>query len=369
MSRLRSPSKHFSRMVISCNPSPSHEIKDMISWYLDDEGFPDPEKDGVVRYFVQEAGEYIWGNTREELGTRLEIPKERWEGKILSFSFVSGTIYDNPIMMEINPSYLAFLEGLNDIDRAQLLHGCWAEMAFGAKYFKREWLQEVDKIPSKAFAVRAYDFGASERTTTQKNPDPTTCIKMYKTYDGYYVLAGEYHEDFYDEVDDIQGAIYKRSGDRDNTMIKQAEYDGEEVYIVAPQDPAAAGKSLWNQQAKFFNEQGFIFKKDPCPINKNKLTKFLPFATAAENGLIKIAKDTFSEKTYNYIMKQLEGFDGERSTTTKKDDFGDTVASAFNYLSASKIHKAVALPQLSSGNTQYSKMKSSMGKQSSKRLF
>jgi hypothetical protein len=29
----------------------------------------------------------------------------------------------NPIMMEINPSYLAFLEGLNEVDKAQLLHG------------------------------------------------------------------------------------------------------------------------------------------------------------------------------------------------------------------------------------------------------
>ncbi len=334
-------------MVISCNPSPSHEIKGMISWYLDEEGFPDPEKDGVVRYFVQEAGEYIWGNTREELGTRLEIPKERWEGKILSFSFVSGTIYDNPIMMEINPSYLAFLEGLNDIDRAQLLHGCWAEMAFGAKYFKRDWLQGIDKVPVNTEAVRSYDFGASERTTANKNPDPTTCIKMYKS-DGYYILAGEYHEDFYDEVDDIQGTIYKRSGDRDNTMIKQAEYDGKEVYIVAPQDPAAAGKALWNQQAKFFAEKGFIFKKDPCPINKNKLTKFLPFATAAENGLVKIVKSTFSEKTYNYIMKQLESFDGERSTTTKKDDYADTIASAFNYLSNSNYMQPFSLPTTSS---------------------
>lgn len=92
MSRLRSPSKHFSRMVMSCNPSADHTLRQMIDWYLDSEGYAIPERDGVVRYFVQEAGEYYWGDSREELGRKRDIPEDRWEDKILSFSFVSGTI-------------------------------------------------------------------------------------------------------------------------------------------------------------------------------------------------------------------------------------------------------------------------------------
>ena len=79
-------------MVISCNPDPSHEIKDMISFYLDEDGYPDPEKDGIVRYFIQREGEYHWGETRDELGERFNIPEEDWEKFILSFSFVSATI-------------------------------------------------------------------------------------------------------------------------------------------------------------------------------------------------------------------------------------------------------------------------------------
>lgn len=81
-------------MVISCNPHPDHFLRTMIDWYLDEDGYAIPERDGVIRYFVQEAGDYIWGNTRKELGEKLNIPEERWEDKILSFSFVSGTIYD-----------------------------------------------------------------------------------------------------------------------------------------------------------------------------------------------------------------------------------------------------------------------------------
>lgn len=94
MSRLRSPSKHFSRLIMSCNPSPSHKLREIIDWYIDEDGYPMPERDGVIRYFVTEGGNFIWGNSREELGEKLDIPKDRWDSKILSFSFVSGTIYD-----------------------------------------------------------------------------------------------------------------------------------------------------------------------------------------------------------------------------------------------------------------------------------
>ncbi|AHK11204.1 terminase large subunit [Shewanella sp. phage 1/4] len=130
MSRLRSPSKHFSRMVMSCNPDPDHKLRQIIDWYLDEEGYPDPDKDGVQRYFITLDGEFQWGNTKAELGERFDIPEKDWESKILSFAFVSGTIYDNPPMMVLNPQYLAFLEGLNDIDKAQLLHGYLVAASF-----------------------------------------------------------------------------------------------------------------------------------------------------------------------------------------------------------------------------------------------
>lgn len=102
---------------------PDHKIREIIDWYIDDDGFPIKERDGVVRYFVTEGGNFIWGNSKEELGKKLNIPEERWEGKILSFSYVSGLIYDNPHLIKLNPGYLAFLEGLNDVDKARLLHG------------------------------------------------------------------------------------------------------------------------------------------------------------------------------------------------------------------------------------------------------
>ena len=363
MSRLRSQSDHFSRMVISCNPDPDHEIRKMIAWYIGEDGFPIPERDGVKRYFVQMGGEYIWGDTQQELADKYDIPEEDWEGKILSFSFVSGTIYDNPIMIKNNKSYLAFLEGLNDVDKAQLLHGSWTARPSGASYFERSWLMSTtsDKVPPKMSEARAWDLAATERSQAVKFPDPTACIKMYKSKQGFYYIAGDYQEDIEDDHYNIKGQFCKRSGDRDMHIVKQAAHDGRKCPIVLPVDPGAAGKTAYQEMAKFFISEGFKVKKDPTATNKSKLIRFQPFASACENNLVYILEDTFDPVTRDFIYKQLEAFDGERSTASRKDDFVDAIATAFNYLAQSKVRgSGYSLDYQSASKSKFSGWKKSM---------
>lgn len=344
MSRLRSDSKHFSRMVMSCNPDPDHELRKIIDWYLDEEGYPNPEKDGVVRYFIREDGNFLWGDSKQELADKYDIPEDKWVGKILSFCFVSANVYDNPIMQEKNPEYVAFLEGLNEIDKAQLLHGNWDARAKGANYCERSWFKEVDKIPSGTIFGRGYDLAATEGSQVNKTPDATTGVKMHKDKDGYFYLVGDYCKAFVDEDTGVSGRVCKRVGDRDNVMTKQAEHDGTDCIIVLPVDPAAAGKQVYQEMAKKFSGLGYRVKKDPVPGNKAKLTRFLPFADAAENGLIRIVKSSFDKTTYEWIMKELESFDGERSTSHRKDDFPDCIATIYNYLCTARTYKAFNIP-------------------------
>lgn len=248
-------------------------------------------------------------------------------------------------MLKNNKAYLAFLEGLNDVDKARLLHGNWNARPKGANYIDFDWFKEVDKVPDGLVYARGYDLAATERTQVNKHPDATVSIKM-GTLNGYYYIFGSYCDSFYDPVEEVYGRMLKRVGDRDMTMLAQAKHDGDEVAIVLPVDPASAGKQVYNEMAKFFTSHGFRVKKDPVAGNKSKLTRFLPFATAAENGLIYIVRSSFDEKTYQWIKKELESFDGERSTTTRKDDFPDSFATVFNYLCTKKTHKAVALPEI-----------------------
>jgi phage terminase large subunit-like protein len=359
MSRLRSPSRHFSRMVMSCNPDPDHKIRELIDWYIGEDGFPIPEREGVVRYFIRESGEFVWGDTREDLGDRFGIAESDWEEKIISFSFVSGLVYDNPFMLENNKSYVAFLEGLNEVDKAQLLYGNWDARLVGANYWERGWLKEIstDEAPSDISWCRAYDLATTERSQANKYPDPTACAMIGKS-NGYYYLAGNYHENFYDDLYEVYGQFCKRSGDRDNHIIMQAELDGDSVTIVLPVDPGASGRTAYESMAANFTEHGFLVKPDPMPNNKSKLVRFQPFATACENGLVSILVDTFDKKTLSFIYKQLEKFDGERSTASKKDEFPDLFSSGFNFMAKNKIAKPFTLPNISSP-TKLSRYKSS----------
>jgi phage terminase large subunit-like protein len=344
MSRLRSPSRHFSRMVMSCNPNPDHPIREMIDWYIGEDGFVIPERDGKIRYFISENDEFLWGNSREELGEKYNIEESRWESKILSFSFVSGTIYDNPIMIEMNPSYLAFLEGLNEVDKAQLLHGNWNARPKGANYWVRDWVKPITlaEMPDNVVTVRAYDLAATERSQANKWPDPTACGKLSRCKDGYYYMQGDYHKDFYDDVLDIYGQFCKRSGDRDNHIIKQAIHDGDDCLICLPVDAGAAGKTTYEAMSAKIGMAGFRVKPDPTPNNKSKLTRFQNFATNCENGLVYVVVDTFDKKTLEFIYKQLEAFDGERSTSNRKDEFPDLWASATNLLMKERLRRPMS---------------------------
>ena len=241
-------------------------------------------------------------------------------------------------MMKANPKYLASLKALNPVDKARLLFGNWNARPQGANYFERSWVKEISgkDVPINTVKCRAYDLASTERTQVNKFPDPTACIRVEKDTLGNIYIKGDYHDSFYDDVLEVYGQFCKRSGDRDIHIIKQAEWDGVEVPIILPVDPGAAGRTAYESMAKSFAEAGFLTHPDPTPNNKSKLTRFQPFATAAENGYVYFVTDSFDKKTLDFIYKQLESFDGERSTSTKKDEFPDNIATGFNYLMKAK---------------------------------
>lgn len=343
MSRLRSNSKYASRMVISCNPDPDHKLREMIDWYLDDNGLPDPEKDGIIRWFVTIDDVYYWGATKEEL-------KERFGKKVkpVSFSFISSTIYDNPPMLINNPEYLAQLEGLNSVDRARLLDGNWDARPQGANYFKREFLKEVDLLPLDCVKVRSYDKAGTERSTANKAPDFTASMGVARDSDGFYYLFGDYCDEFVDEGEwstGNHGRFCKKAGEREVIISKQARHDTEDTIVIFSVDPGQAGASEFLTSSRELISNGFTVEKDPMPGNKSKLIRFSPFAQLAQNGFVRIVKKSFPLDTYTALMKEFESFNGEKSTATRKDDWVDATASGINYLEKTEVVRAVPIPR------------------------
>lgn len=253
-------------------------------------------------------------------------------------------------MVKNNPSYLAFLEGLNEIDKARLLHGNWNVRPTGSTLFDWDWLKPIDHLPFGCKTVRSYDLAGTEPSDINSDPDFTAGIKVSKDRNGFFYLSGDYHPTFTDQGSGIYGVMRKLSGARNQIMLNQAIQDGDDVEVVLPQDPNSAGKAVFQDMVKFFLEHGFRVKKDPVQHNKSKMARFEPFATAASNGLVYIVESSFDRQTLAHLKKRLVSFTGERSSRTYKDDIPDCISSGFSYLNMTQILPTISLPNLTKKN-------------------
>lgn len=367
LGRLRSDSKSDSFCMASCNPDCDSWVFNWVKWYLDEDGYPDESKCGLKRYFVISENEPVFADTPEELAEQypelcyIEDPLtgEQRFVEPMSFAFVNGTIQDNPELLRKNPKYLSNLKAQTKVNRMRLLEGNWLVREESANYFQRNWLVEVDTFPANAKCCRAWDKGSTEPNEENPQPDYTACSPRIYMHEGLYYLVWDVHPDLFDKKDSkkwneltkVTGRFRLRSGERDLAILKQAKWDGKQCHQIFPVDPGAAGKVEYEHSAKMFTQEGFIIKKDPMPNNKSKLLRFQPFATACQNGLVRIVKSSFPNKeTYEKFVGELEAFNGERSSGSRKDDWADATASSFNYISKMKTIRDFTLPTQSGNN-------------------
>lgn len=329
MSRLRSGAEGDSQMFITCNPDPDSFLCKWIEWWLDSDGFPIKERSGVKRFYYTINSEMKFADTAEELVER--YPEAAWidnpntREKVFirpkTMTFISGTIFDNPALIAANPSYLAELNALPEIEKSRLLHGNWYVRPEGANYFDRKWLREAPTVPTRAICCRAWDRASTEPSDVNPKPDYTACTKMYRDVDNNFYITGEFHHDCHDKKDpNVFGRFRERPGKREELIMKQAKYDGKDCVIVFSKDPGSAGEMEYTETAKKFITEGFRVQKDPMPPQNSKLTRYSPFSAACEAGMVYIVKSTFNPETLEAFLKEHEAFDGERSSKLRKDD-------------------------------------------------
>lgn len=118
----------------TCNPDPDSWVARLIEWWIDqDSGYPISERDGVVRYFVREGSNYIWGDSYSEVIEKAWYFLEEMVNKsgidpsafVKSITFISGSIYDNKKLLEVNPEYLGNLASQDEQQKKILLDGNW----------------------------------------------------------------------------------------------------------------------------------------------------------------------------------------------------------------------------------------------------
>lgn len=366
LGRLRSESS-TSFMLATCNPDGDSWVLKWVLPWLDEAGFPNPDMNGKELYFIIDKDEPVFSPDPEEL--KRNYPEVCFQenpntGEIVviepqSIVVLLGNIFDNPELIRLNPKYLASLKAQTALKRAQLLDGCWFARVQEESFFSREWLNVIKykDVPNNMKYMRAWDKAVSVPTEAYRYPDYTTSVKMAKDENGNIYIFGDFDMDARDEGSKVYGRFRRLPGDRDNLILNQSKIDGDEVIVVLPKDPSGAGLIEYTESAKKLILEGFQVKPDAMPGNKKKLQRFMPFSSACQNGFVYIVEDSFPNKeTLDHFYKELESFNGERSTAMLKDDIPDAAASCFNTLAKEQLFKAVAIPMPVGADTGYSKM-------------
>jgi len=331
MSRMRNPScpQVKPHLKMTCNPDESHFLKDWVVPYLQEDGTPDRSKDGWVRYFTFYDGDFVWGDSREELAKRYGIKEE----DALSFTFISANVFDNPIVQEINPQYVSWLKGLRGVEKERLLNGNWYVREESSTYFNRDWCEEITYLDESEVleTVRTFDMAGTLPSDLNRSPDYTATVRMRKTKDGDYI------------VDDARRTRI-RHGEWVSFILTCAENDPPNTRYYIPEDPNPMAKKANALLIKELIEAGLDARRIKTS-NTGKLDRFRPFSAMAEIGGIKFLENCGIDYANNvinsndFLYRELEVFTGQRRRGEAfHDDLADCCSDAFYVLASDSQH-------------------------------
>lgn len=308
LSRNRSVSGIQPYIRATCNPDPDSFVKDLIRWYLDEnEEYADHKKSGRIRWFLNVNDDLIWSDTKEELKKKFPdlLPK--------SFTFIPSSIYDNKILLETNPEYLANLMALPLIEREKLLSGNWKIRPAAGLFFQRLWFEIVNAVPAQRRSIRYWDRAATKATSESPDPDWTVGTKISRSFQNklFYI----------EDVIRFRGS----PGEVERAIQNTASQDGLETEIILEQDPAQAGKAEIDHLIRGLS--GFTVR--PVPVTQKKTLRAGPASSQAEAGNIKILRGSWN----NQFLEELTNFpDGAH------DDQVDTLSGGILELSQSRMN-------------------------------
>lgn len=289
----------------TCNPDADSWVADFISWWIDqDTGYPIQKRSGVIRYFVRIDGNIIWGDDRDSLAGKYNMDPMLCK----SVTFVASSIYDNKVLLEVNPEYLASLNAMSVVEKERLLKGNWKIRPAAGLYFKRSQVRVVKTIPDRIVTIaRAWDLAATEITPASKNPDRTASALIARLQNGQYIVLNVIRQ--------AMNSANVRQLVKNTAISDRAEYRCNNILI--PQDPGQAGK----EQAQSYIKLMAGFNIQCHPVSGDKITRADPFAAQWQQGNILVLEGPWNDGYFD----ELEGF-----PDALHDDQVDASSDAFN---------------------------------------
>ena len=310
LSRNRSLSGVRPYIRATCNPEPGW-LADFLAWWIDEDGFANLERAGVIRYFVRYNEQIEWSDSAEQL--RQAYPS--LEPK--SVTFIPASVFDNKILMERDPGYLANLQALPLVDRERLLGdpvrgGNWKIKPSAGKVFNRSWFKIVDAVPAGGIVARRFDFAGTEKELAKDDPDYTASCEMLSVNGSYYIL---------DITNDQIGPAEVERTFENLARQDAARFKAEaRRYVLRwEQEPGSAGKrESWRLVRKMAG-----IESRGVPSTGDKLTRAKPLAAQAEVGNVYLQRGAWNEMFLQHMHAQPEW---------THDDIMDATSGAFEDL-------------------------------------
>ncbi len=295
----------------TCNPDADSWVAKFIEWWINEEtGYPIQERSGVLRYMIRRDGQINWADSKEELWEKFDLKTEEEKSEPKSVTFIAATIYDNKILIQKDPSYLANLKALPEVERERLLNGNWKIKPAAGLYFKRTQIGEfLEVIPADVVSwCRGWDLAATAESEGGE-PAYTAGVLMGKRKNGRYIIADVKNVRM--SAGDVRQLI-KHTAQQDNAQFKR-------VTVRLPQDPAQAGKDQAQSFIKFLSGFNVYARKE----SGNKELRAEPVAAQWQAGNFDLLIGDWNDM----YLSQLESF-----PQSKFKDMVDATSSAFNEL-------------------------------------
>lgn len=287
------------------NPDPDSWVRRFIEWWIDEEtGYPIPERSGKTRWFIVVNDETIWADSPEWLKETYDdcIPK--------SVCFIASTVFDNQILLQKDPGYIANLKAMPKFEREQLLEGNWNIRPTAGMFFQRSYFEVVKAIPKQNLTAVRYWDRAATKETGNNDPDYTVGIKLEKDNNNIFYIS-----DIVRLRETPLGVL--------NAIKNTASQDGVSVKIGIEQDPGQAGVSEADHLVRQL--QGYMV--GTYKATKDKVTRALPVSSQCEAGNVKLLYNKWNED----FLREVENF-----PEGGHDDQVDALSGAFNMMTEQK---------------------------------
>lgn len=317
LSRNRSTCGVIPYVRATCNPEPGWLAK-FLDWWIAKDGYADLSRVGKIRWMTRVGDEIVWGNSREEViqktGDSEALP--------LSVTFIVSTVFDNQVLLQQDPKYLANLKALDFIDQSRLLGdpkrgGNWKIKPSAGKVVNRDWIDIIpmSEVPKGGVAVRFWDFAATLKSVKKKgnqDPDFSASVLMKKVGSIYYIL-----DCTNERLNPAQ---------TDERVEAQASKDGPNVAQRWEIESGASGKRDSHHLATMLDGLDAMGRQNPG----DKLTRGKTFAAACFAGNVKVVKAKWTET----LLDQLHAFpDGAH------DDIWDCATGCYRELTGQLTKK------------------------------